>query len=451
MSERDDASAITSAGTILGTPYYMSPEQIRAEDVDHRADIYSFGALMFRLLTGENAFNAKTPVGVLTKHLTEPLTAPSLTFPELDIPPEVDAIILKCLAKNPDDRYPSVRELLQDIENLYMDLQTGSSTSDVRQPPTEWLATATGKNAPVAALLEDELDHGMDVQMRLRRGDLDDFESKLKRNRLVRLIFIPMLVLGMLGGASYFLLFRPEKPHTVEVNPNNELGQATLIAGNTEVSGYIGARVSKTKADQDFFRFNSPVNRDGSEVVSVKVTAPPNIDISIDLYDTSGTLLNHSDEAGVGENESLRRWRINGPIVVAVSGVRDGNDFPTENVSDPYVLKVMFLPADTRLESEPNDSRADANSLSPGSPLSGYLDRKNDKDVYRLFEAEGEYRLLISGSDELPVEWRLDVGEWKSSLTTELTLDKSSTITIRRSPLDESGQDIAYTIDVSPR
>lgn len=452
LSERDDSSAITSAGTIIGTPYYMCPEQIRADDVDHRADIYSFGALMYRLLTGDNAFNAKTPVGVLTKHLTEELIPPSESYPVLGIPPEVDSIILRCMAKDKNDRYESVRELLQDVEKLYLELGSGSSSSDVRQPPTEWLANSMGSTAPVAALLEDELDHGIDDQMRMRRGDLDHFETKLKRTRRFRIIVIPMLLLALAAAASYFFLLRPETPHRVEVNPNNELADATLIAPNTEVKGYIGARVNKTKADQDFFRFEASASGSGEEVTTIEVLSPPNIDIAIDLYDTRGALLKRSNESGVGESESLRRWRTKGPVVVAVSGVHLAGQIPTENVSDPYTLKVVFLPVDSRLESEPNDSWTDANSLSLASPLSGHLDHAGDIDTFRLVDFQGSYRLLISGSEDLPIQWRLgDEGEWNSSLSTQLTLDGSKVITLRRVPSDSVVRDIPYTIDISPQ
>src|SRR5688572_10527755 len=69
LSEREEAAEVTGRGTIIGTPYYMSPEQIRGETLDHRSDIYSLGAMMYRILTGEHPFHAQTPVGVLTKHL----------------------------------------------------------------------------------------------------------------------------------------------------------------------------------------------------------------------------------------------------------------------------------------------------------------------------------------------------------------------------------------------
>ena len=84
---------MTARGSLIGTPFYMSPEQIRGEELDARIDLYSLGALMYRMLTGAHPFTAPTPVAVLTQHLTEELMPPSQRKPELHIAPRVDAIV----------------------------------------------------------------------------------------------------------------------------------------------------------------------------------------------------------------------------------------------------------------------------------------------------------------------------------------------------------------------
>ena len=413
LSEGEDNSSVTSAGSIVGTPYYMSPEQIRAEEeVDHRADIYSLGALIYRLVTADNAFNAKTPVGVLTKHLTDEVEAPSKRYPVLNIPPGLDAIILKCMAKKPEDRYDKVRELLEDIEQLYV--EESSDTSDIRQPPTSWLAQPGDGTKPVAAIFEEEVDHGMQADMRLRREDLDDFEKQIRRNRSVRLIGIPLLLLGAVAAAVYVVILRPESPKTKEVEPNNELAAATLIKSGSEVTGYIGKRESKSIPDRDFFRLQAKPKADGTEVASITALAPPNVDISIDLYTTNGKLVRHVDEGGVGERETLRRWRVNSAVVVSVAGVptSDPSILPTENVSDPYTLSVQLAPIDDRLESD---------------------------------------NFLISGGPDVPFEWRLDAEEsWRGSLKGTIELTASSTLSIRLKDGEKPDQatESPYTIDL---
>src|SRR5512142_839371 len=108
----------TGKQQIVGTPYFMSPEQIRGDEVDHRSDIYSFGALMFELLTGQHVFTGSTAVGVLTKHLTAEPDAPSMRAPQLGIDPQVDHLCRKALAKDPTQRWQTAAELANAIEDV---------------------------------------------------------------------------------------------------------------------------------------------------------------------------------------------------------------------------------------------------------------------------------------------------------------------------------------------
>src|SRR4051812_27241796 len=92
LDQRGVPTRETERNAIVGTPYFMAPEQIRGDDVDARTDLYSFGALMIELLTGQHLFTGSTAVGVLTKHLTTEADAPSIRTPRLSIPPAVDHV-----------------------------------------------------------------------------------------------------------------------------------------------------------------------------------------------------------------------------------------------------------------------------------------------------------------------------------------------------------------------
>ena len=81
LRDSEELSQVTARGSLVGTPFYMSPEQIRGEDLDARSDLYSLGAVMYRMLTGEHPFTGTTPVAVLTQHLTEELDPPSQRGP----------------------------------------------------------------------------------------------------------------------------------------------------------------------------------------------------------------------------------------------------------------------------------------------------------------------------------------------------------------------------------
>ncbi|MBW2222969.1 MAG: protein kinase, partial [Deltaproteobacteria bacterium] len=99
-------------GTIVGTPYYMSPEQIHGQDLDGRSDVYALGAIMYECVVGKPPFEAPNPVGVLSKHLSEEPLRPSARSP-LSVPAEADEIILRCLEKDPDNRYQTAEEVRQ--------------------------------------------------------------------------------------------------------------------------------------------------------------------------------------------------------------------------------------------------------------------------------------------------------------------------------------------------
>lgn len=102
------------AGIIAGTPYYMSPEQARGEpNLDGRADIYSLGAAFYHMVTGEVPFSGDSAVAVVTKHLTEPVRPPKERQPLLS--PSINYIILKCMAKNKEERYATAAELMKDL------------------------------------------------------------------------------------------------------------------------------------------------------------------------------------------------------------------------------------------------------------------------------------------------------------------------------------------------
>ena len=113
ITEVDDESArLTRTGQIIGTPLYMAPEQACGEDnVDHRADVYSLGVIMYELITGKPPFTAVNYLGIIAQHASDPPVPPSKQRPDLEIPPLVETIILKAMAKRPADRFSTMAEM----------------------------------------------------------------------------------------------------------------------------------------------------------------------------------------------------------------------------------------------------------------------------------------------------------------------------------------------------
>ncbi len=111
VSGAEGNKSLTRTGTIFGTPHYMSPEQALGKPLDLRADIYSVGVIMYELFTGKVPFEAESFMGILTKHITTQPMPPRQAAPERAIPAEIEAIILRALAKEPDERYQTMGEL----------------------------------------------------------------------------------------------------------------------------------------------------------------------------------------------------------------------------------------------------------------------------------------------------------------------------------------------------
>ena len=109
-------SKLTQAGQVFGTPHYMSPEQCAGTTVDHRTDLYAVGVILYEMATGPVPFDADNLMGILTKHLYENPIPPHELPPPVDVPPALEAVILKCLSKKPEQRYQSMHELMTDLE-----------------------------------------------------------------------------------------------------------------------------------------------------------------------------------------------------------------------------------------------------------------------------------------------------------------------------------------------
>ena len=103
----------TQGGKLLGSPLYMSPEQVSSRPFDHRSDIFSVGTMLYRMLTGKMPFPGDTTHAIIYQIVNEDAQKPSSLNPE--IPDMLDSIVSKCLSKNPDDRYQNAIELADDL------------------------------------------------------------------------------------------------------------------------------------------------------------------------------------------------------------------------------------------------------------------------------------------------------------------------------------------------
>lgn len=112
----DNEQTVTQTGMVIGTAAYLSPEQAQGEPVDGRSDLYSLGIVLYEMLTARAPFSGDTPLSIAYKHVREMAVPPSSV--NADVPPELDAIVMKALAKNPENRYQSAVEFEQDLQRF---------------------------------------------------------------------------------------------------------------------------------------------------------------------------------------------------------------------------------------------------------------------------------------------------------------------------------------------
>jgi eukaryotic-like serine/threonine-protein kinase len=383
----------TDKTSIVGTPYFMSPEQIRGDDLDARADIYSFGALMFNVLTGEQVFTSHSAIGVLTRHLTdEPDTLSQRTAGRID-DPRINEICNKALQKDRGRRYQHIAEVASAIEAVLADSISDSGSGATTMPRTG-----------TAAEFESDA--------RLQRGDVDAFERQLRRRKY---LIAGGLLLALVGAGAVIamIITRPARPLSRELEPNNDLASANLIESGKAVTGHLGRRRTATEGDRDVFRLIDTPS-DSARLVSIAISSIPNINMALSIVAPDGKALVMADEFAAEGGEAIVRRKVTGTAYIVVEQVRDPNSVhPTENVSDEYQLLVSTDQEIENMETEPNATAVDANAIRLNIAVNGTLERRNDLDTLRWAGADGEFNLELVQAAGGSARWRVGEGAWQ--------------------------------------
>jgi serine/threonine-protein kinase len=225
----DSAATMTSTAAVIGTAQYLSPEQARGEGVDARSDVYSVGCMLFELVTGAPPFTGDSPVAVAYQHVREDPRLPSSINPQ--VPPELDAIVLKSMSKNPANRYQSAAEMRNDLLRAL-------AGQRVEATPVMGDAEKTTILAATPYGYDDE-------------DDWDDEEDARRRKRRIIAIVAALAVL-LIGGIAAALLLTgdPEKPAVEQVAVPGLLNQdqATAEAALREAGLEVGTVTQEPSA-----------------------------------------------------------------------------------------------------------------------------------------------------------------------------------------------------------
>ena len=228
--------SLTQVGTVMGTATYFSPEQARGDAVDPRSDLYSLGCVLYELLVGKPPFSGDTPVAIAYKHVQESPVPPRQLNGAL--PAAIEAIVLKCLAKNPVNRYPSAEDLRADLRRFREG--SGVLAEPVMAPLVDPGATVVVA-ATTAAVLADETYYDED----------HDEPSKSSRMFLLGLI----ILLGVLAGMLYILarvLNGDNDPVAAQVEVPNVVGEPVAEAQRRlQALGFEVRITEEANEDQD--------------------------------------------------------------------------------------------------------------------------------------------------------------------------------------------------------
>jgi serine/threonine-protein kinase len=221
--------SLTQAGVILGSPQYMAPEQAR-NIADPRSDVYSLGVVLYQMLLGRPPFLAEQSIDIIVKHLNEPPPAFSAIWPSHTIPPEVEALVMKCLAKRPADRFDSMDGVLESMRRA----TANAGVSGVFTGPRSF--TGVHGTGPVTGPVVTPSSGSGASTMSLDIS-VEEPETRKRRNSLPMALFGGSVLIGV-GVALMLALRTPSAPAPAVLPPVPEqpagATPAPATAGSTE-------------------------------------------------------------------------------------------------------------------------------------------------------------------------------------------------------------------------
>ena len=356
----NDAFFQTQDGAMMGTPYFMSPEQFDGVEVDSRADLYAVGALLYRMLTGWLPYSGRSFRELMEQHRTGHIPDFRSVCPELELPDGIEAMVRQLMATERTARFQSAEAVIGEID-AFLSNQSGLNPADLGSTQLNLIrrdstgASNEARDIPPQTVVHESGQFTMgDVSasggpvylerstLRGRERDSSDrYARQLRRRRWLA----PALLGFTIVGAGFFLwslIHQNAPPLTVEKEPNDLTSDANVLTPGYPVKGHIGRRTHPHNSDRDIYLVTVPAKETG---VQISVTGVPLMDVVVDVFSFEGELLARLNQSAAGGGEEgyvgTRGTRM---LQVCVREVWVEGQTPRENSTDAYTLKADFVP-----------------------------------------------------------------------------------------------------------
>ena len=192
---RPFSPALTSPGTVLGTVGYMSPEQAqgKTDQIDHRSDIFAFGCILFEVVTGNKAFDGTDTIDILNKIIRQPV--PPITDFRSDVPTHLQRIIRRCVAKDPEARYQTIKDVAIELKELRLEMASGDGIEPATLTSNTMGSTATLHASPTSPSSSAPNTTSASI------------DTDLKRNKVAAVLTLLILLIGA-GALAFYLRSR---------------------------------------------------------------------------------------------------------------------------------------------------------------------------------------------------------------------------------------------------